>query len=201
MAQASTDEGRTKRRSVAGHFPGKQGGQISKSRLHEIIRVDHAGEYGATRIYAGQLAVFRNRPGKERTTALIQHMADQEDVHKETFDRILNERSVRPTALHPFWNVAGFMLGAGTALMGEKAAMACTAAVESVIDEHYANQMQELGAEEEDLIETIERFRLEELEHHDTAIDEGAEQAPAYRLLSEAIKLGCRVAIKVSEKV
>ena len=162
-----------------------------------MIRVDHAGEYGAVRIYEGQLAVLRNGPAAD----LIRHMAQQEERHLKTFDRLINERKVRPTVLEPVWRVAGFALGAATALMGEKAAFACTAAVEEVIDEHYAGQVAALEGKDEALKATVEEFRAEEAEHRDTALQNGAEQAPAYRLLSEAIKTGCRVAIKLSERI
>lgn len=162
-----------------------------------MIRVDHAGEYGAVRIYQGQLAVLRHGPAADT----IRHMAAQEEHHLKTFDRLVNERKVRPTALEPVWRVAGFALGAATALMGEKAAFACTAAVEEVIDEHYAAQVAALEGKDEALKATVEQFRLEEVEHRDTALEHGAEQAPAYRLLSAAIKAGCRAAIKLSERI
>ena len=162
-----------------------------------MIRVDHAGEYGAVRIYQGQLAVLKNSAAADT----IRHMAEQEQRHLKTFDRLVNERRVRPTALEPVWRVAGFALGAATALMGEKAAFACTAAVEEVIDEHYAGQVAALAGKDEALKATVEDFRAEEAEHRDTALANGAEQAPGYKLLSEAIKAGCRVAIKLSEKI
>jgi ubiquinone biosynthesis monooxygenase Coq7 len=162
-----------------------------------MIRVDHAGEYGAVRIYEGQLAVLKGRASSE----VIQHMAEQEQRHLKTFDKMINERRVRPTALEPVWRVAGFALGAATALMGEKAAFACTAAVEEAIGEHYAAQIEALGERDPDLKRTVENFRGDEAAHRQTALDHGAEQAPGYRLLSEAIKAGCRVAIKLSEKI
>ena len=162
-----------------------------------MIRVDHAGEYGAVRIYEGQLAVLKNRASADT----IRHMADQEQRHLKTFDKLVNERRVRPTALEPVWRVAGFALGFGTALMGEKAAFACTAAVEEAIDEHYAQQIADLGERDPDLKRTVEDFRADEAAHRQTALDNGAEQAPGYRLLSETIKAGCRVAIKLSEKI
>lgn len=162
-----------------------------------IIRVDHAGEYGAVRIYEGQLAVLKNGPAAD----LIRHMAAQEQHHLKTFDRLINERKVRPTALEPVWRVAGFALGFGTALMGEKAAFACTAAVEEVIDAHYAAQVAALGDTDAELKTTVEQFRQEEAEHRDTALENGAEQAPGYRLLSATIKAGCRIAIKLSERI
>jgi ubiquinone biosynthesis monooxygenase Coq7 len=162
-----------------------------------MIRVDHAGEYGAVRIYQGQLAVLKNGAAADT----IRHMAEQEERHLKAFDRLVNERKVRPTALEPLWRMAGFALGFGTALMGEKAAFACTAAVEEVIDEHYASQVVALEGKDESLRATVEEFRAEEAEHRDTAIQNGAEQAPGYRLLSATIKAGCRVAIKLSEKI
>jgi ubiquinone biosynthesis monooxygenase Coq7 len=162
-----------------------------------MIRVDHAGEYGAVRIYQGQLAVLKQCAAADT----IRHMAEQEQRHLATFDRLVNERKVRPTALEPVWRVAGFALGAATALMGEKAAFACTAAVEEVIDEHYAGQIAALGDKDDALKATVEDFRADEAAHRDTALENGAEQAPGYRLLSEAIKAGCRVAIKLSEKI
>ena len=165
--------------------------------IEAMIRVDHAGEYGAVRIYEGQLAVLKNRASGET----IRAMAEQEQHHLKTFDRLINERRVRPTALEPVWRVAGFALGAATALMGEKAAFACTAAVEEAIDEHYASQIEALGEKDPILKKTVENFRADEAAHRQTALDNGAEKAPGYRLLSEAIKAGCRVAIKLSEKI
>ena len=162
-----------------------------------MIRVDHAGEYGAVRIYEGQLAVL----GKRGSADTIRHMAEQEQRHLKTFDRLVNERRVRPTALEPLWRVAGYALGMGTALLGEKAAFACTAAVEEVIDAHYTAQLAELGERDPELKSTVEDFRTEEAQHRQLALDHGAEQAPGYRLLSAAIKAGCRVAIKLSEKI
>ncbi|MBI4185350.1 MAG: demethoxyubiquinone hydroxylase family protein [Proteobacteria bacterium] len=165
--------------------------------LARILRVDHAGEYGAKRIYEGQLAVL----GGSDKAPLLQHMADQELHHLETFARLIGERRVRPTALLPVWHVAGYLLGAGTALLGERAAMACTVAVEEVIDGHYAGQNAKLGEDEAELKALIERFRAEEVEHRDLGIDHDAEMAPAYRLLYEVIKTGTRAAIWLSERV
>ena len=163
-----------------------------------IIRVDHAGEYGAVRIYQGQLAVFGN--AKSKTAAAVRQMAEQEQAHLKAFDALINERRVRPTALEPVWRVAGFALGAATAMMGEKAAMACTAAVEDVIDRHYAGQIERLDGDPA-LKKTVEAFRADEIAHRDQALAHGAAEAPGYRLLSEAIKAGCRVAIALSEKI
>ncbi|GGY40167.1 demethoxyubiquinone hydroxylase family protein [Parvularcula lutaonensis] len=173
-----------------------------KRRTEEMLRVDHAGEYGAVQIYRGQRAVFGDLPGKTRIALLLKDMEEGEQKHLETFDRLLAERGARPTLLAPLWNAAGFALGAGTALMGEKAAMACTSAVESVIEKHYQEQVDELdGQGEDELRATFAEFREDELEHHDTAIEEGAEQAPGYRFMKRIIEAGCNLAIKVSEKV
>ncbi|HEY0265222.1 MAG TPA: demethoxyubiquinone hydroxylase family protein [Rhizomicrobium sp.] len=170
--------------------------------IESMIRVDHAGEYGAVRIYAGQLAVLKHRKGAEHSVAMIEHMAGQEQRHLKAFDALVNERRVRPTALEPVWRIAGFALGAATAALGEKAAFACTAAVEEVIDEHYARQIAALDAgQDPPLKAAVEDFRAEEAEHRDTALAQGAEQAPGYKLLSETIKAGCRIAIKLSERI
>ena len=165
-----------------------------------MIRVDQAGEFGATRIYAGQLAVMGDR---HPLSAEISAMAAQEDGHHEKFNALMARRGVRPTVLHPFWSVAGYALGAGTALLGPKAAMACTAAVETEIDKHYSDQLDSLAESDPDpeLTGMIEEFREDEREHLDAALAAGAEEAPAYPLLSGAIRLGCRVAIKLAERV
>lgn len=183
----------------------KQKGSPKEARLGEILRVDHAGEYGAVRIYKGQLAVMEARAKVRRhedeALKTVRHMEEQEQEHLATFNKLLNERGVRPTAMTPIWHVAGYALGATTALMGEKAAMACTAAVEEVIEEHYQDQLDDLGADEEDLKATITQFREDEIEHKKTAIDYGAEETPGYKMLSSAIKAGTRFAIRVSEKI
>ncbi|MDD2705449.1 MAG: demethoxyubiquinone hydroxylase family protein [Acidocella sp.] len=165
--------------------------------IKKFIRVDHAGEYGAARIYAGQLAVLGRGPHGPQ----LEHMKAQEQVHLETFAEMIGERRVRPTAMLPFWHVAGFALGAVTAALGPKAAMACTVAVEETIDAHYAAQRDTLSEDEADLRDTIEIFRLEEVEHRDIGLANGAEQAPAYKLLSGLIRAGCKAAIKLSEVV
>ncbi len=163
-----------------------------------MLRVDQAGEYGATRIYAGQLAVMGQGSDEARKIA---RMAEQEARHRIVFDRMMVERGVRPTALQPLWNVAGFALGAATALIGPKAAMACTAAIETEIDRHYGEQLDQLGDDDPELGAAIGEFRADEREHLDTAIRAGAEQAPAYPLLSGAIRLGCRIAIRLSRHI
>jgi len=163
-----------------------------------MLRVDQAGEFGATRIYAGQLAVMGQRSDEARA---ITRMAEQEARHRAIFDRMMTQRGVRPTALQPLWNVAGFALGAATALIGPKAAMACTVAIETEIDRHYGEQLDQLGDGDPELSATIGEFRAEEVEHRETALAAGAEQAPAYALLSGAIRLGCRIAIRLSRNI
>jgi ubiquinone biosynthesis monooxygenase Coq7 len=177
-----------------GRLPGDA---TPRARIERIIRVDHAGEFGAKQIYAGQLAVL----GRGPKGGLLRHMAAQEQVHLDSFGKLITERRVRPTVLLPLWRVAGFALGAVTAAIGTRAAMACTVAVEETIDEHYAAQTAELTEEEAPLRDMIEVFRAEELEHRDVGLENEAELAPAYRLLSAAIKLGCKAAIRISEKV
>ncbi|WP_135080182.1 demethoxyubiquinone hydroxylase family protein [Terasakiella sp. SH-1] len=176
---------------------GRMPGDLNHDQMVDrMIRVDQAGEYGAVRIYKGQLAVL----GKGDKKELLDHMLDQEEVHLDTFNKMARQRRVRPTILTPIWHAAGFALGAGTALMGEKAAMACTVAVEETIDQHYADQIEELGDSEPELKETFAKFREEELEHRDIGYEHGAEQAPGYGLLTKAIKSGSKVAIWISER-
>jgi len=164
-----------------------------------MLRVDQAGEYGATRIYAGQLAVMGNRAPH---AGEIVAMAAQEADHRRRFDALVAKRGVRPTALQPLWSVAGFALGAGTALIGPEAAMACTAAIEEEIDRHYSRQLEELEAgDDPELAGMISEFREDERAHRQAAIDAGAEKAPGYPLLSGAIRLGCRLAIRLSERI
>jgi len=180
--------------------PTRMPGDLSKKEMLErMIRVDHAGEYGAVRIYEGQLAVLGNAVSRPE----IEHMAEQERVHLDKFNSLIRVRKVRPTALMPLWHMAGFALGAGTALMGEKAAYACTVAVEETIDEHYAEQVAALDAEgdEKELRDTFEKFRQEELEHRDTALENGAELAPGYEALKVAVKTGSKLAIWLSKRV
>ena len=163
-----------------------------------MIRVDQAGEYGATRIYAGQLAVLGDRHPASRAIA---HMAHQEERHRAFFDRLIAERGGRPTLLQPFWTVAGFALGAVTAAVSPDAAMACTAAVETEIDQHYAQQLVDLGDADPELSAAIADFQAEELEHRDHALAAGAENTPGYPVLSALIRLGCRVAIEAAKRV
>ena len=163
-----------------------------------MLRVNQAGEYGATRIYAGQLAVLRRNCPESK---LIARMASQEDRHLKRLNALLAERRVRPTLLQPVWSVAGFALGAATALMSEEAAMACTDAVETEIDKHYASQLRDLRDEDPELASDIAEFQAEEVEHRDIAREAGAANAIGYPLLTAAIRAGCRVAISLSKRV
>jgi len=163
-----------------------------------MLRIDQAGEYGATRIYAGQLAVLRANCAEAK---LISRMAAQEQRHLSRFNQLMAERRVRPTALQPLWNVAGFALGAATALMSEKAALACTDAVETEIDRHYGHQLEDLGDDEPELASDIADFRADELEHRDSAREAGATSAAGYPLLTAAIRAGCKVAIALSKRI
>jgi ubiquinone biosynthesis monooxygenase Coq7 len=167
-------------------------------KTQRMIRVNHAGEYGAQRIYAGQLAVL----GKSDSAPILRHMAEQEQEHLDAFSRMMTQRRVRPTMLMPLWHIGGYAMGAATALMGEKAAMACTVAVESVIDEHYAAQQKELACEDDhELKSAIEKFRADEKEHHDTALNLGAEAAPLYPILTSLIVYQTKLAIWLSTRI
>lgn len=181
--------------------PPMPGADAGARRLEEMIRVDHAGEYGAVQIYRGQRAVFEHIEGKSHAARLIAGMEAGELEHLKTFDRLIAERGVRPTLMAPFWRVAGFGLGAVTALMGESAAHACTEAVEEVIEEHYGRQSDELEGVDNELKGVVDQFRADEIAHKETAIDQGARQAPGYPVLSAVIKFGCRAAIRISEKI
>jgi ubiquinone biosynthesis monooxygenase Coq7 len=178
---------------VSGWRPGDR-----RADRESMLRVDQAGEYGATRIYAGQLAVLRRNSAEAK---LIARMAAQEQRHLDRFNDLMAERRVRPTALQPLWNVAGFALGAATALMSEKAALACTDAVETVIDRHYSSQLEALGEDDPELAADIAEFRADELEHRDTAREAGARQAAGYPLLTAAIRAGCTAAIALSKRI
>jgi len=189
-------------------MPGIKGQQPQKQktlspRLKEMLRVDHAGEYGAVAIYKGQQAVFGKNHKTRDIADKLAKMEAEEQHHLDAFDNLLNEHKIRPTALAPIWNVAGFGLGVVTALMGEKAAHACTEAVETVIEKHYADQIDELEGDEDHkaMREQFIQFREDELHHRDIAIEEGAKDAPGYGVLSRVIKAGCHAAIRISEKI
>ena len=165
--------------------------------IARMLRVDHAGEYGATRIYQGQLDVL----GRSRAAGEIRRMAETEKGHLARFEALLHERRVRPTLLYPLWSVAGYALGAATALLGERAAMACTVAVEETIDEHYRRQAEYLTEEDPALRETVLAFRDDELAHRDIATAHGAEEALGSDLISVAVKAGSRIAIWLSTRL
>ena len=186
---------RGKRPSLPG-APGPDANDVAA-----MIRVDHAGEFGALRIYEGQLAVLSRDPRAAEGADAVRRMAAQERTHFEALDKFVKDRAVRPTALEPIWHVAGFALGAATALMGEKAAMACTVAVEDVIDEHYSNQIERLGETDPELKTALQKFHQDECEHRDEALERGASEAPGYELLTSAIRLSCRIAISLSERL
>jgi len=179
----------------------------TKELIDKILRVDHAGEFGADRIYAGQISIL----GNSDVGHLIQEMWDQEKEHVAKFEELLPKYRVRPTALIPLWDAAGYVLGFGTALMGKEAAMACTVAVEKTISAHYSDQLRQLledasnypedPEKHRELLDTIKKFRDDEIEHHDIGLANDAELAPAYQLMSFVIENGCKVAIKLSEKI
>lgn len=181
--------------------PPMPGVSVEERRLAEMIRVDHAGEYGAVQIYRGQRAVFDRIEGKAHAARVIADMEAGEQEHLQTFDRMIAERGVRPTLMAPLWRVMGFGLGAATALMGERAAHACTEAVEDVIEEHYGRQSQALAGVDAELKGVVDKFREDEIGHKNTAIEQGARDAFGYSVLSAVIKMGCRAAIRISEKI
>lgn len=180
---------------------GRPGPGQTQARLSEMLRVDHAGEFAAVHIYRAQRAILDARKGKEQIAEDLVEMEGHEQVHLDRFNALLNEHKVRPTVMIPVWKVAATVLGAGTALISEKAAHACTEAVESVIEQHYADQIEEIKERDPELAAELTQFREEELMHHDHAIAHGSREAPAYRLLSGVIKLGCKAAIKISERI
>ncbi|HLI66637.1 MAG TPA: demethoxyubiquinone hydroxylase family protein [Caulobacteraceae bacterium] len=181
--------------------PPRPGPGQTRARRAEMLRVDHAGELAAVFIYRGQRAVFGQAPAKARILGQIEQMEAHEAEHLAAFNERLTAEQVRPTLLAPLWRAAAFALGATTALMGEKAAHACTEAVESVIEGHYADQVDEIGDRDPALAAELSRFRDEELAHHDLAVAEGAREAPGYPLLAAVIKAGCQAAIRISEKI
>ena len=181
--------------------PHRPGQGATAARLAEILRVDHAGEMAAVQIYRGQRAVLGASMGHERITGQLAEMEGHEAVHLARFDALLTDHGVRPTAMTPVWRLAAFALGAGTALLGEKAAHACTEAVEDVIEQHYAGQVAELEGREPELAAELSKFRDEELAHRDHAVEEGARDALGYPILAAVIRAGCKAAIKSSEKL
>lgn len=168
-----------------------------------MIRVNHAGEYGAKRIYSGQIAGFSNSNNK-KLLSILEHMKKQEIEHFNYFDEKITKDKIRPTLMQPIWNIAGFAMGYATAKMGEKAAMTCTVAVEEVIDQHYEEQLQELQKDQKnnkELIDKIEQFQKEELEHRDIALDNNAADSKIYQPLKFLISNASKLAIKISKKL
>ena len=175
--------------------------QTDKKILEEIIRVDHAGERGAIKIYEGQLLALKTLKQDEDLKRKIEEMKEHESEHFDYFDKEIQKRNIKPTKLLPLWDLLGVSLGFGTAMLGKKAAMLCTASVEEVIDEHYKNQTYKLKDDEKDLKQKIMKFREDELHHKDIAYDEGATKKGLYSLLDKVIKTSSRIAITVSEKI
>ncbi|MDB9869637.1 demethoxyubiquinone hydroxylase family protein [Alphaproteobacteria bacterium] len=171
--------------------------KITKDAIEAMLRVDHAGETAAAKIYDGQLAIL----GNSSVGSTIQHMKDQEQEHLDTFNKLLIENDTRPTALLPIWNIMGFGLGMASAIMGKKAAMACTIAVEEVIGEHYSKQAEALGTKRPELKKTLMKFRDEELDHLNIGVDHDGRDANGYQIMKTIIQFGCRTAIKISEKI
>ena len=196
MTQGSDKFADSRRVPLARPGPGQ-----TDRRFAEMLRVDHAGEFAAVHIYRAQRAILGDRKGMNQITGDLVEMEGHEQVHLDRFNALLTEHRVRPTAMIPLWKVAATALGAGTALLGEKAAHACTEAVESVIEQHYADQIAEVRERDPELAAELTQFREEELMHHDHAVAHGSRDAPGYRFLSGVIKLGCKAAIKISERV
>ena len=171
--------------------------KLNKDQIDSILRVDHAGETAAAKIYDGQLAILKNTS----VGPTIKHMKEQEQEHLDTFNQLLFENDTRPTALLPLWNVMGFGIGVASAVMGKKAAMACTIAVEEVIGEHYAKQAEKLNDDHKELKKTLMKFRDDELDHLETGVEHDGENAPGYEIMRAFVQLGCRTAIKISEKI
>jgi 3-demethoxyubiquinol 3-hydroxylase len=200
MTRAFTSPHLTSETQESRPVPPKPGLGESARLREEILRVDHAGELAAVHIYQAQAAVFARTPHANLSDDM-KRMAREEQVHLDYFEKRLKSEGVRPTALTPLWRLMATGLGVGTALLGEKAAHACTEAVESVIEQHYAKQIKAINAHDPDLAADLKGFRDDELSHRDHAVNEGAHEAPAYPLLRGVIETGCRIAIKLSEKI
>ena len=175
--------------------------KTDKKTLEEIIRVDHAGERGAIKIYEGQLLALKTFRQDEFLKKKIEEMKEHEKEHYEYFDNEIKKRNIKPTKLLPLWDLMGVTLGFGTALLGEKAAMLCTASVEEVIDGHYKSQIDQIGSDEIDLKKNIIKFRNDEINHKDIAYDNGATKEGFYTIIDKVIKTGSKLAIKISEKI
>ena len=175
--------------------------KTNKKTLEEIIRVDHAGERGAIKIYEGQLLALKTFKQNTSLKRKIEEMKEHEKEHYEFFDNEIKKRNIQPTKLLPLWDLMGVTLGFGTAMLGEKAAMLCTASVEEVIDGHYKDQTYKLGKDEEELKKKIMKFRQDELDHKDIAYDNGATKKGLFGILDKVIKTSSRIAITISEKI
>ena len=172
------------------------GDRAASREVARMIRVDHAGELGAQAIYVGQMTVLKDQP----SAPLLSEMEQQESEHLKTFEKLITKRGVRPSALSPLWRGMGYAIGTGSALVGEQAAMAVTVAIEEVIEEHYQQQLEQLGEDEPELRAIISEFREDELRHRDTALEHGAEEAPAHKLLSRSVKAGTKIAIWLAKR-
>ena len=173
----------------------------NKKTLEEIIRVDHAGERGAIKIYEGQLLALNTFKKNDKLKKLIEEMKEHEKEHFEYFDKEIQTRNIKPTIFLPIWDLLGVTLGFGTTMLGEKAAMLCTASVEEVIDEHYKNQLDKLGEDEKNLKKSIAKFREDENDHKNIAYDRGATKKGLYSILDKIIQTSSKAAIKISEKI
>jgi ubiquinone biosynthesis monooxygenase Coq7 len=185
------------------HLPPQPGDATGNEYMHRMMRINQAGEYGAVRIYQGQLAALRARKDAESQKAvrLIEAMLKQEREHLDYFNKALPQARIRPTALQPLWHVGGFLLGAATAALGPKAAMACTVAVEEVIGQHYGEQIEKMDVASPELKQRIAKFQADEMEHHDTGLEEGATHAVAYPVLHSVVGAITKLAIAASKRV
>ena len=175
--------------------------KTNKETLEEIIRVDHAGERGAIKIYEGQLLALKTIKQDEILKDTIEEMKEHEKEHLEYFEKEIQKRKIKPTSLLPLWDVMGVALGFGSALLGKKAAMLCTASVEEVIEDHYQNQLKKIGNDEKELKTKIEKFRGDEINHKNIAYEAGATNKGLYSVMDKIIKTGSRIAITISEKI
>jgi len=175
--------------------------KTNKKTLEEIIRVDHAGERGAIKIYEGQLLALKTIKKDENLLNIIEEMKEQEKEHLEYFEKEIRKRKIKPTSLLPLWDIMSVALGFGSALLGKKATMLCTASVEEVIDGHYNNQLKKLGNDEKDLKKKIEKFKEDEVNHKNMAYKSGATNKGVYSIMDKVIKTGSKIAITISEKI
>ena len=175
--------------------------KTNKKKVEEFIRVDHAGERGAIKIYEGQLLALNTVIKNDKLKKIIEEMKEHEKEHCSYFENEIKNRNIKPTKLLPLWDLLGIGLGFGSTILGKKAAMLCTASVEEIIQEHYANQIKELKSDEKKLKEKIIKFREDELNHKNIAYDEGATKEGPYSILDKIIKTGSKIAINISEKI